>query len=102
VFGLQAIEESADARVIRVILHNHNDWIIPPCPSSSTSVSDNPNEVNMRVECDEEKTLFDLLFEVQDDQRLLDRLEAKLDQWMDRKSDLARLVDIHFSRLQAR
>lgn len=102
VFGLQDIEESADVRVIRVILHDHQDWIIPPCPSSSPGVLDNPNEVNMRVECDEDKTLFDLLYAVRDGQRLLDRLEAKLDHWMERPSDLARLVDIHFSRLGPR
>lgn len=104
VFGLHEVEESADVRVIRVTLLRVEPgfYINPPCPSSSPAVETSSMEVNIRVECHEEKTLFDLLYEVADGQRLLDQLEAKLDHWMKRKSDLARLVDIHFARLRAR
>jgi hypothetical protein len=104
IFGLHDMEESADARVIRVTLLRVEPgyYIDPPCPSSSPCVAANSQEVNIRVECHEEKTLFDLLYEVQDGQRLLDQLEAKLDHWLKRTSRLARYVDIHFAQLGAR
>jgi hypothetical protein len=104
VFGLHDIEESADVRVIRVTLLRVEPgyYIDPPCPSSSPKVATNSQEVNIRVECHEEKTLFDLLYEVHDGQRLLDQLEAKLDHWLKRTSNLARYIDIHFAGLRLR
>lgn len=99
-FGLHDIEESADVRVVRVTILPWQDWIIPPCPSDSPRIATSEREVNMRVVCSEEKRLFDLLYEVRDGRRLLDALEEKLDLWMKRKSDLARLVDVYFSRMK--
>jgi hypothetical protein len=98
VFTLSDMEESPDVRVIRVRFEQFDDWVIPPCPSSSDRVQTNEREVNIRVECSEEKTLFDLLYQIIDDEwRLLDILEEKVDFWIKRESDLARLVDIYFS-----
>lgn len=99
VFRLEEIEESADVRVIRVIVVRHEDWMIPECPSDSERILSNPREINMRVECHEEVTLFDLLYQVVDGKRRLDLLEEKLDRWLWRKSELAYLVDVYFSRL---
>ena len=97
-YGLTDLEETADIRVIRVHIQQPLDWITPPCPSTSQRVRTNEREVNIRIECSEEKTLFELLYEVHDGVRLLDTLEAKLDLWIKRPSRLARLVDIYFSR----
>lgn len=97
IFTLSDLEESPDVRVIRVRLEQPSDWLFPPCPSTSERVLTNEREINIRIECSEEKTLFDLLYEVHDGARLLDALEAKVDQWLKRKSDLSRLVDIYFS-----
>jgi hypothetical protein len=47
-------------------------------------------------------SLIDLLFDVRDDQRYLDSLEEGLDTYLDRKTQLARLVDIHYSRRLSR
>lgn len=96
-FNLSDMEESPDVRVIRVRLERPDDWPLIPCPSTSERVQTNEREINMRIECSEEKTLFDLLYEVNGGQRLLDVLEAKVDHWIKRKSDLARLVDLYFS-----
>ncbi len=97
-FGLHDVEESADVRVIRVTMQQYDDFMFPMCPSSSPKVLTNEREVNVRIACHEEKTLFDLLYEVHEGRRLLDVLEEKLDQWISRKSELAYLVDIYFSR----
>lgn len=97
IFHLSDVEESPDVRVVRVRIMRPEFEIWPPCPSSSWKVSDNPFEINMRIECHEEMSLFGILHMVIDGKRVLDHLETKLDLWTHTHSMLAYRVDIMFS-----
>lgn len=59
-----------------------------------------PAAITLRMEADEEWMLPDLLFHIQDGRRLLDDLEATVNEKLRRHTQFARLVDIHFSRLR--